>query len=669
MKRKRNHEDERLSRQWYSGEGGGDSDQSAAQTNLAPPLRDLVELMKAALHEAIADAESAEEVTYHGFNGHLLSRSGGRSTYQFTLKTYWDIDDNARIVVQDLARTIEVDARVISHEATSLMLVTGSVLAPEYLPHLLLVEDKTWLLKKQLQALANLKETVAEFGAKTLGLVPVKSGTKAVRGKLGNFVPHPHQERAIAHGLGSEKTLIVGPPGTGKTTTLSDLICRYLRQGLSVLVVSHTNIATDNAFIRLVQAMLGSQKADLRSLIEQGLVVRAGEPRRIALREGTYRGLTAGALADARVGQMAEESARLEQSAQDLERQIDRAERDLRRCEQAWQAERDLLLFQMEQLEREVLVSQRLQEEQEEKDRTYFTAQAQIRAKAQKELDQLAAEERRLSAERTTSVRQQEQDARKWDVATKELKEVRAMGWWKRTFSKWRTYDEAVQAVLIEEHRQDWVEKGQKIASVDEALTANRLKQMGSQAALAHSEQEERARRDHIRQFPSPHVKKIKQSEQQLAQRRRAFEEGEQLVARLKAQIEAATTERARLEAHLSDIKAEQESQRARIIAEAQLIATTITSVYLNPRLLEREFDVVVVDELSMISVIGVLLVVSRALQHVVGAGDPMQLPPVVVLRHEEQPHWRVSGSERICSLIWVSAFLTPLAVRKSACC
>src|SRR6266567_4319834 len=186
MKRKRNHEDERLSRQWYSGEGGGDSDQSAAQTNLAPPLRDLVELMKAALHEAIADAESAEEVTYHGFNGHLLSRSGGRSTYQFTLKTYWDIDDNARIVVQDLARTIEVDARVISHEATSLMLVTGSVLAPEYLPHLLLVEDKTWLLKKQLQALANLKETVAEFGAKTLGLVPVKSGTKAVRGKLGN---------------------------------------------------------------------------------------------------------------------------------------------------------------------------------------------------------------------------------------------------------------------------------------------------------------------------------------------------------------------------------------------------------------------------------------------------------------------------------------------------
>ena len=183
-----------------------------------------------------------------------------------------------KIVIKDLERTTEVDARVISHEATSLMLTTPSVLAPEYLPHLLMIEDKTWLLKKQLQAVGSLRETIAEMGAKTLGLVPVKSGTKAVRGKLGNFVPHPHQKRAIAHGRGLEKTLIVGPPGTGKTTTLSDLICRYLQQDLSVLVVSHTNIATDNAFIRLVQAMLGSQEADLRILIEQSLVVRAGEP-------------------------------------------------------------------------------------------------------------------------------------------------------------------------------------------------------------------------------------------------------------------------------------------------------------------------------------------------------------------------------------------------------
>jgi len=635
--RKRHDEDESLRRRWDAGEGGGDSDQGEAFAHLASALRDLVSLMKAALLEAIADAESAEEITYHGFDGRLLSQSGSRSTYQFTLKTYWDISDNARIVIKDLARTTVADARVISHEATSLMLVTGSVLPREYLAHLLLIEDKAWLLKKELQALSHLQETTAQFGAKTLGLIPVKSGTKAVRGKLGTFVPHPHQERAIAHGLGSEKTIIVGPPGTGKTATLSDLICRYLRLGLSVLVVSHTNIATDNAFIRLVHAMIGSQKADLRSLMEQGLVVRAGEPRHVALREGTYHGLTVDALADARVGQMAEESTWLEQRASDLEKQIDQAERDLRWCEQAWQGERDRLLLQIEGLEQGVLTNRQLQDEQEKKDRTFFVTQAQTRAKAQEELDTLTAEERRLNAERATYVRQQEQSARKWRAATTELQEVQAMGWWQRTFSKWRTYDEEAQAVRIEAHRQDWVAKGQNVAQVDAALTINRSQQKQPKDTIARSEQEEQERRDSIKRFPSPYGKKIKQLEQQLTQLREALTQGEQPAARLKAQIEAATSEQARTRARLSDIKLEQEAQRTRIIAEAQLIATTVTSVYLNARLLEREFDVVVIDELSMISVIGVLLVVSRARQHMVGAGDPMQLPPVVVLRHEEQ--------------------------------
>ena len=66
----------------------------------------------------------------------------------------------------------------------------------------------------------------------------------------------------------------------------------------------------------------------------------------------------------------------------------------------------------------------------------------------------------------------------------------------------------------------------------------------------------------------------------------------------------------------------------------------------------------VVVDELSMISVIGVLLVASRALHHVVGAGDPMQLPPVVVLKNEKQaPLAREWLGKNLYSYLGISIF------------
>jgi superfamily I DNA and/or RNA helicase len=288
-------------------------------------------------------------------------------------------------------------------------------------------------------------------------------------------------------------------------------------------------------------------------------------------------------------------------------------------------------------LEKEALSNQKLKEEQEEHDRFYFATQAEIRKSAHNELNELEAEIKRLQEERKTHVQQQEHHADQWRSATKELQDVQAMGWWKRTFTKWRSYDEAAQAARVEEYRLNWIEERQKIAKVDDTLTTSRGQQRKMKDIINQSEKEERKRIDDSRQVLLPYVKKIEQIDQQLAPLKAALVQAEQRIIGLEVQIEAATTERARIEAHLTDIKIEQETQRSRIIAEAQLIATTITSVYLNSRILEREFDVVVVDELSMISVIGVLLVVSRALQHVVGAGDPMQLPPVVVLEHEER--------------------------------
>ena len=101
------------------------------------------------------------------------------------------------------------------------------------------------------------------------------------------------------------------------------------------------------------------------------------------------------------------------------------------------------------------------------------------------------------------------------------------------------------------------------------------------------------------------------------------MQSGEQQVRDAYAQKTQLTEERDRIKAQIEDLKAQQDGFKRQIVADAQLVSTTITSVYINLDLLEREFDVVVVDELSMISIIGVLLVASRATKHFVGAGDP----------------------------------------------
>src|SRR5947209_2344677 len=59
--------------------------------------------------------------------------------------------------------------------------------------------------------------------------------------------PNADQQKAVRKALGSEIGFIWGPPGTGKTDTIGFLAVALLTRNQRILVVSHTNIATDNA--------------------------------------------------------------------------------------------------------------------------------------------------------------------------------------------------------------------------------------------------------------------------------------------------------------------------------------------------------------------------------------------------------------------------------------
>ncbi|WP_461829439.1 AAA domain-containing protein, partial [Aquifex sp.] len=76
------------------------------------------------------------------------------------------------------------------------------------------------------------------------------------------------QEKAVEKALNAEKVFLIhGPPGTGKTTTLVELIKRCVEKGEKVLATADSNIAVDNLVERLAN---------------EGLrVIRVGNPVRV----------------------------------------------------------------------------------------------------------------------------------------------------------------------------------------------------------------------------------------------------------------------------------------------------------------------------------------------------------------------------------------------------
>src|SRR5262249_51798714 len=87
---------------------------------------------------------------------------------------------------------------------------------------------------------------------------------------------NPSQQEAVRFALSAQDLAIIhGPPGTGKTTTVVELIRQAVRRGDKVLACAPSNLAVDNLLEKLLAA--GEQS------------VRLGHPARVlpGLREHT----------------------------------------------------------------------------------------------------------------------------------------------------------------------------------------------------------------------------------------------------------------------------------------------------------------------------------------------------------------------------------------------
>jgi hypothetical protein len=225
--------------------------------------------------EAIKNRGGSRSIQIRG--GQFRARMGSRFAYAFPLAEEVHLRDDSPI--QIIIGKEKVDGEVASVADGILLITLERDLGPT-IPSARLVADDSFLverLKEKLEAVrAGQTFFERELAAKALGEVISQTGSVPVDRSLagGNQSCNEEQELAISKALGSEVTFVWGPPGTGKTTVIARIVEGYYRKGLSVLVVSNTNIAVDTALEKICERLKHDEGFLTGGVVRYGPIVK-----------------------------------------------------------------------------------------------------------------------------------------------------------------------------------------------------------------------------------------------------------------------------------------------------------------------------------------------------------------------------------------------------------
>jgi len=230
--------------------------------------------MSAAVEDELVEVRASEASRrIPVFGGRCAGQAGSDWLYVFTLQRPMTLADDVPLRIELLADG-EMRAYPGQLVGTTAFDVTVStpVKLPDKLPSVSLSTDPSFLLEQLLERLAELGEDASDLPLALFGFRQPELGAPA--GDLDDDSANEFQLDALRAVLERDVTYVWGPPGTGKTTTLALIAEHLVRRGMRVLAVASTNVAVDNAVLKVAERLAGS-----------GSVVRFGTPQLAALRE------------------------------------------------------------------------------------------------------------------------------------------------------------------------------------------------------------------------------------------------------------------------------------------------------------------------------------------------------------------------------------------------
>ncbi len=219
---------------------------------------DLVEEMLLALDANIQYLEKEGNENIKVKNGFLFTQIAEKYIYEFELDYLQEIDVELEVEVRVNSDT--TNGRIVSVDENKIQIEIERYFG-KVIPQARIVISSLFLLKllkEKLQGLEGAKLN-ASLAEKIFGIEPIipiidtdlviPNGTNPI---------DKYKDAALRLAMGSEISFIWGPPGTGKTELISRMIEVLFQKGLSVLLISHTNMATDEALLKTVKYLENS---------------------------------------------------------------------------------------------------------------------------------------------------------------------------------------------------------------------------------------------------------------------------------------------------------------------------------------------------------------------------------------------------------------------------
>jgi hypothetical protein len=216
---------------------------------------------------------STLEVTGGKFKGKC--ENGYIYIFPVSTETYLRDDSPIKIV----AGKDEADGTVVSFGEGILVISVERDFGPR-IPFARIVSDDSFLAERLRDKLKEVSEDTGDFNSETAHQVigerhcNTSYGTVDERVFLGGDPLNEEQKCGVAKALGSDITYIWGPPGTGKTTVLARIAEGYYYAGLSVLLVSNTNIAVDTALEKVAERLKTTQGFQQGAVLRHGPIVK-----------------------------------------------------------------------------------------------------------------------------------------------------------------------------------------------------------------------------------------------------------------------------------------------------------------------------------------------------------------------------------------------------------